>query len=60
MSNFFKEGDMKKPAREMIQETIAFLKANHPNWKYEVRDNSFALLLMKRYRQLERRRRGRS
>ena len=56
-SDFYEEGDMRKPTREMIQETIAFLEANRPNWRYEVRDNSFAILLMERYPQLEQRRR---
>ncbi len=55
MSDFYQEGDMRKPTREMIQETIAFLKASRPNWRYEVRDNSFAILLMERYPELEKR-----
>jgi hypothetical protein len=55
-SDFYEEGDMRKPTREMIQETIAFLEANRPNWRYEVRDNDLAILLMERYPELERRR----
>jgi hypothetical protein len=56
-SDFCEEDDMKKPTREMIQETIAFLEANRPNWRYDVRGNDLAILLMERYPQLERMRR---
>jgi DNA-directed RNA polymerase subunit M/transcription elongation factor TFIIS len=56
-SDFYEEGDMRKPTREMIQETIAFLEANRPNWRHEVRGNGLAILLMERYPQLERMRR---
>jgi hypothetical protein len=53
MSDFYEEGDMKKPTREMIQETIAFLETNRPSWRDEVRGNAFAILLMERYPQLK-------
>jgi len=58
-SDFYEEGDMRKPTREMIQGTIAFLEANRPNWRHEVRGNGLAILLMERYPQLERMRRRR-
>jgi hypothetical protein len=57
MSDFCEEGDMKKPIRAMIQETIAFVETNRPNWRDQVRGNSFAILLIERYPQLETRRR---
>lgn len=52
-SDFCQEGDMKKPTREMIQETIAFLEANYPNWRDKFRGNAFAILLTKKYPQLK-------
>jgi hypothetical protein len=57
MSDFCQEGDMRKPTREMVQETIAFLETTRPNWRQEIRDNAFSIVLMERYPQLERRRR---
>jgi hypothetical protein len=45
-SDFYEEGDMRNPTRKMIQETIAFVEANRPNWRSEVRDNDFTILLM--------------
>ena len=56
-SDFCQEGDMRKPTREMVQETIAFLETTRPNWRQEIRDNAFSIVLMERYPQLERRRR---
>jgi hypothetical protein len=53
MSDFCQEGDMRKPTRQMVKETIAFLKANNPNWR-EVCDNAFAILSTARYPQFQR------
>ena len=52
-SDFYEEGDMRNPTRKMIQETIAFVEANRPNWRSEVRDNDFTILLRNRYPELE-------
>jgi hypothetical protein len=54
-SDFCGEGDMRKPTKDMVRETIRALDATQPNWRREMGGNAFSLVLMQRYPQLENR-----
>ena len=55
-SDFCQEGDIRKPTKQMVRDTIKALDEEEPNWREVMGDNSFSLVLMKRYPQLEKRR----
>jgi hypothetical protein len=55
-SDFCQEGDMHKPTKDMIRDTMKGLDATQPTWRREMGGNVFSLVLMKRYPQLEKRR----
>jgi hypothetical protein len=57
-SDFCQEGDMRKPTKQMVRDTITALDAAQPDWRQRMGGNLFALMLMKRYPELEKRRRA--
>ena len=57
-SDFCQEGDMRKPTKDMVRDTIKALDASQPGWRDNTGDNSLALILMQRYPELERRRKS--
>jgi hypothetical protein len=53
-SDFCEEGDIRKPTKEMVRDTIEALDATQPNWRDGMGGNALALILEKRYPELAR------
>jgi hypothetical protein len=55
-SDFCQEGDMRRPTKQMVRDTMIALDAAKPEWRQQIGGNAFALEIVKRYPELEKRR----